>query len=393
VSARGDEPDGSGRNGLEQNPLVLVGAFAAVAALLLGVFVLVGRANDTPPMTGPGAATASSGPTATAAPTGRDPSPTGRDPSPTGTDLRGDVEGIQPGQQLTPKQDREVPLVEPGRTGRTGSGLVLGEIPDIDAPVSDPVRGTVTTAVANIPNRTSDAGFADSMRALVGPGSDFLFLNEVSRHGTDELRALAPGYDAYRDPAPDGGTGGGQHSMTNAVLWRSDTWRLVDAGRVKLVEDDRTFYKRRAVTWDRYATWAVLQRPSDRAVVSVVSTHMMTNPGKYPQQHGRVGQSRVSQYARGMDVLIALTRTLERFGPVLVGGDMNSHPGQGSWTAAAKMGGAGYRYVKDSAVMHLFFRAPVTVLDHRQVRVVSDHPAIVTTLDLAGSGPSAGQTP
>ncbi len=156
---------------------------------------------------------------------------------------------------------------------------------------------------------------------------------------------------------------------------------------MKLVENDATFYKRRAVTWDRYATWAILQRPTDRAVVSVVSTHMMTNPGKYPRQHGNPGQSRISQYAKGMDVLIALTKTLEGFGPVLVGGDMNSHPGQGSWTAAGRMTGAGYRYVKDFAVMYLFYPQTANVVRHSQVRVVSDHPAIVTTLDLDGTVP------
>jgi len=49
------------------------------------------------------------------------------------------------------------------------------------------------------------------------------------------------------------------------------------------------------------------------------------------------------------------------------------------------MTGAGYRFAKDSAVMYLFYPDGVEVLDHHQVRVASDHPAIVTTLDLTGA--------
>jgi hypothetical protein len=48
------------------------------------------------------------------------------------------------------------------------------------------------------------------------------------------------------------------------------------------------------------------------------------------------------------------------------------------------MGRAGYQYVKDRGVMHLFFPSATDVVRHRQVGVASDHPAIVTTLDLEG---------
>ena len=252
-------------------------------------------------------------------------------------------------------------------------------------PEPDPPRlGTVTTAVANLPNRTADGPFAGSMRTLLAAAPDFVMLNEVSRHGTDELRALAPAYGAYRDEQMDRELGGLSQSMNNVVLWRAADWSLVDAGRVKLVDDDQGYRLGKPFTWDRYATWVTL-RQADGAVVSVVSTHLMTNPARYPQQHGHPRLSRAQQYGQGMEVLVALVRDLADQGPVLVGGDMNTHGNEGPWTAQARMTGAGYRFAKDSAVMYLFYPDGVEVLDHHEVRVASDHPAIVTTLDLSGA--------
>ena len=57
---------------------------------------------------------------------------------------------------------------------------------------------------------------------------------------------------------------------------------------------------------------------SDAALVSVVSTHLMTNPAMYPKQHGPRGASRVQQYSTAMDRLLATVaeRVLsEQFGP------------------------------------------------------------------------------
>ncbi len=305
-------------------------------------------------------------------------------PAPPQRVLPGTVLLREPKPPKPPKPEGPV-LVEPG-TGRVGSGLRVGPLESVEAPIGPAVQGTVTTAVANLPNRTSAGGFATSMRTLTSAAPDFVMLNEVSSRGDDELRALAPGYDAYRDPQADRSEGGFQ-AMNNAVMWDADRWTLVDAGRVKLVEDDGSYYQGRPVVWDRFAMWAMLQRP-DGAIVSIVSTHMMTNPAKYPRQPGGARQSRVARYSAGMDVLLDTVDTLAAHGPVLVGGDMNSHPGQGPWTAAAKMTSAGFGYAKDRAVMYLFHQADVEVVDHREVRVDSDHPAIVTTLDMSGQGPS-----
>lgn len=282
---------------------------------------------------------------------------------------------------------RAVTLLPVG-TGRFGSGLVLGAMEPVTAPIGGPAAGRVRVSVANIPNRTSAAGFAASLGRLVSRGQDVVLLNEVSGRDLGTMRALAPGYDAYRDPVPDRSLGGSQ-SMNNVVLWRTDRWNLVDAGRVKVVDDDRGYRRGRPFVWDRYVTWALLQRRSTGAIVSVVSTHMPTNPAKYPAQPGSAAVSRLTRYAVGMDRVVAVVSVLSRFGPVLLGGDMNSHPHQGTWTAAARMQAQGFGYAKDSGVMYLFHPPGSAVLAHRQVRIASDHPALLATVDMRGTAPPA----
>jgi endonuclease/exonuclease/phosphatase family metal-dependent hydrolase len=291
---------------------------------------------------------------------------------------------VQPGDVIRPQVG---PVLVKASTGRVGSGLALGPLTGVEAPVTEPVKGTVTASVANLPNRTSDGGFASSLGTLTAGDQDFVILNEVSRRSIDGIRSIAPAYDAYRDPQADRSTGGTQ-SMNNIVMWRSDRWLLVDAGRIKVVDNDTGFLQGQAFTWDRYATWAMLQRKEDGAIVSVVSTHMPTNPGKFPQQHGRTSMSRIERYSRGMDILVSSVRVLAQHGPVLVGGDMNSHHSQGAWSAAGKMTAAGYQYVKDRGVMHLFFQGGADVVSSQQVGVASDHPGLVTTLNMNGLGPS-----
>ena len=166
-------------------------------------------------------------------------------------------------------------------TGRIGTGLLLQPLAAVQAPIGDAVKGQVTASVANIPNRTSDGGFASSLAALTADGEDFVTLNEVSRHSIAGIEAAAPGYGAYRDPTPDRSTGGSQ-SMNNVVMWRTDRWNLIDGGRVKVVDNDTGVLLGKSFVWDRYATWALFQRKDDGAIVSVVSVHMPTNPAKYP---------------------------------------------------------------------------------------------------------------
>lgn len=374
-----DEEPGH-RGDAEHSPLLLVAAFAVVAAIVFALFQLVGSGDSgtsaldiAPPSTG--------GSTSAAPPTEQ------------GQTLRPHHVRVGPGGpiKIDPRLKRRVrrglqPTIEPSN-GRSGSGMRIGPIGPVNANVGEPVTGTVTVADANIPNRTNDAGWVSSMHTLTAARPDFITLNEVGRHSTSGIEAVAPGYGAYRDPVPDRSTGGAGQSMNNVVMWRSDRWTLYDAGRFKVVDNDNGYYNGRPFTWDRYATWAVLQR-DDGAVVSVISVHMPTNPRKFPKQHGANAMSRAGQYGRGMDLLRGLVSQLSAYGPVLVGGDMNSHASDGSWAAAPKMTAAGYHYTKDSGVIYLFFPSGVSVEESHEVHVVSDHPALITHLAMNGVGPT-----
>ena len=261
--------------------------------------------------------------------------------------------------------------------GVSGAGAT-GHAPE-SAPVARTTSGKLKFAVANIPNRTSDTRFAESMSTLTARRPSVIMLNEVSGRELDELRAAAPGYDAFRKTKPDTSTGGSQ-SMNNVVMWRINNWTRGSGGRVTLVDDDQGYQNGRKFTWDRYATWVTLRR-ADGTKASFVSTHMPTNPAKFPRQHGDPAMTRVEMYAAGMDVLVGLVRRLSRKGPVFVGGDMNSHHNQGKWTAAAKMTAAGFTYAKDRGVMYLFYRPDAALVRSRELRVASSHPALVTTLN------------
>ena len=238
----------------------------------------------------------------------------------------------------------------------------------------------LTTAVANIPNRVSDGSFRSSMASLTATQPDFIVLNEISSRSVETLRAAGPGYGAFRGGARLTEPGAGSHSISNAVMWRSDTYKVVAKGRIKVVDDDRGYHHRRKFLWDRYATWVTLRNLADGRISSVISTHMPTNPEKFPRQYGDPALTRVQLYALGMDKLVALTRQLSARGRVLLGGDMNSHPNQGYWTAVAKMRAAGYAYTKDRGVMYHFHPLAASVQSSRELSISSDHPALVTTV-------------
>jgi hypothetical protein len=272
----------------------------------------------------------------------------------------------------------------PGAPG--GSAPGRGVMPTgITATPGGPVNGQVLVANANIKLRS---GATPGIRALAAPSPDFITLNEVEDVPLSQMRAAAPGYDAYREKQPADSDDAGQ-AMGSAIMWRSDTWSLLDGGRVKIVDDDHTVFKGQNKLWDRFATWGIFRR-SDGAVVSVIATHHMTNAYRFPRQWGNPPMSRVEQYGLGMDYLIDLVGVLAPYGPVLLGGDMNSHPSDGPNAAAPRMAAAGYRYTKDSGVIYNFYAAPVKVArtwEISKAAVHSDHPALLTRMDMNGAGP------
>lgn len=267
----------------------------------------------------------------------------------------------------------------------------LGDLGVIDGPVGGPVKGKVTLAQANIPRRSGLDGFRASMSKVLSTNPDFVTLNEASGWTLAQIEAAAPGYGAFRVADHTGDN----NSMGNVVLWKRDTWSKANGGRVTLVVDDNTYYQGRAVTWDRFATWVILER-ADGAVVSVISTHHMTNPHKYPRQHGNPPLTRPQQYGAGMDILLQLRNSLATHGPVLIGGDMNTHASYTDlpWAAAAKMKAAGYGW-HNHAVDFAFFP------QHQGVRLergwsgtmVSDHHWISARLSMNGAGPESAPAP
>ncbi len=272
----------------------------------------------------------------------------------------------------------------PGQPG--GSAPGLGVMPTgISATPGGPVNGNVLVANANIKLRS---GATPGISALAGPSPDFITLNEVEDVPLSQMRAAAPGYDAYREKQPADKNDAGQ-AMGSAIMWRSDTWTMLDGGRVKIVDDDRTVFQGKNKLWDRFAAWGIFQR-SDGAVVSVIATHHMTNAYRFPRQWGNPPMSRAEQYGLGMDYLIDLVGVLAPYGPVLVGGDMNSHPNDGPNAAAPRMAAAGYRYTKDSGVIYNFYAAPMKVTKTWEISkaaVHSDHPALFTRMAMNGAGP------
>lgn len=279
-------------------------------------------------------------------------------------------------------------LTGPATSG-TQDGAGLGVMPAVEATPGGSVDGEVLVANANIKTR---GGFDPGVRALAAPSPDFITLNEVRDVPLSQMRAAAPGYDAYREEAVDDTPGGREQSMNNAIMWRTDTWTLLDGGRVKIVDDDHVVVRDGDRLWDRYAAWGLFQR-TDGAVVSVIAVHHMTNAYRYPRQWGTPPMTRVEQYGLGMDHLIELAGVLAPYGPVLVGGDLNSHAEDGPQAAAPRMEAAGYRYTKDSGVIYNFYTAPVTVVRTWEISaaaVHSDHPALFTQMAMNGAGPGAG---
>lgn len=273
-------------------------------------------------------------------------------------------------------------------TGQAGTGTDLGVMPaSINATPGGSVNGDILIANANIKMRS---GFTPGVRALAAPSPDFITLNEVGDVPIAQMRSSAPGYGAYRDPTPVHTADGGLRSLDNAIMWRTDKWKMLDGGRVRIAQDDHVIFQGHNKNWGRWAIWGVFQR-TDGAVVSVIATHQMTNPFRYPHsQWGNQAFTRASQYGQGMDYLIQLSSTLSAYGPVFVGGDMNSHPGEGPDSAAAKMQAAGYRYTKDSGVIYKFYAAPVAVTrtwEISKAAVHSDHPALFTRMSMNGAGP------
>ncbi|WP_248580847.1 endonuclease/exonuclease/phosphatase family protein [Nocardioides sp. InS609-2] len=274
-------------------------------------------------------------------------------------------------------------------TSQAVQAAPTGTVP-VEGPVGGPVTGDIVVAQANIPDRVGMAGFNASMPRVLSTRPDFVSLNEMAGRSLAEIEAAAPGYAAYRDPDAIPGSSA-RESISNVVAWRTDTWTRVGGGRVTIVEGDQGFYKGQPILWDRFVTWTMLQR-ADGAVVSMLSTHHMINPHKYPRQHGNPPLTRAEQYGQGMDTLIELSTSLAAHGPVLVAGDMNTHATYSdlSWSAVAKMSAAGYGW-HSAAVDFIFYQRQlgVTLTQGWSGPMQSDHPWVAAKFAMNGVGPTS----
>ena len=263
----------------------------------------------------------------------------------------------------------------------------LGDLGAIDGPVGGPVKGKITFAQANIPRRSGLDGFRASMPKVLSKNPDFVTLNEASGWSIAQIEAAAPGYDAFRVNQSTGDN----NSMGNVVLWKRNTWSKANGGRVTLVVDDKTYYQGKPVTWDRFATWVILER-ADGAVVPVIATHHMTNPHRWPKQHGSPPLTRPQQYGAGMDILLQLRNSLAAHGPVLIGGDMNTQASYTDipWTAAAKMKAAGYGWHNHGVDFIFFPRDQGVRLEQGwDGAMVSDHHWLSARIAMNGAGPES----
>lgn len=263
------------------------------------------------------------------------------------------------------------------------------KMPVINAKTGSAVRGNVNMAIANI---KEGKDVANGLRIMAERNLDFIALNEVGETSLRDMEATIPAYGAYRENQRDPDDGG--QSLNNAILWRKDVWKFVDGGRIKITDKDHTFAQGNPRVWSRYAIWSVFERKSDGAIVPVIVTHAMTNPAKFPRQHGNPPMTRIQQYSLSMDILVQLTAQLSQYGPVLIAGDMNSHDNQGDWSAVSKLKSIGYNYAHDGAVVYIFNPKGTKVLDSlilSNVKSPGDsHPgAVVARIDMNGAGPGS----
>lgn len=306
--------------------------------------------------------------------------------------------GTSPGSSTGRSQGAAVAGDPEAEGGQTGSGLRLGEMPEVNhaRPQGAWVPGSVRAAVANLPERMRN-GRAASIRALIAVGAEVIALNEVPRSSPTQLAEMAPGFGAYKDPYTNIMTGGGKNSLENAVLWKTSVYRLLDGGRFQYVENDWARLNGRPYLSNRYATWVVLERKSDDQQVVVVSTHHMTNPRRYPSRAGHtMPQTRIEQYEAGMGLLRQMITRLSAYGPVLVAGDMNTSPRDGAWSALPQMRRSAYTHTRDHGVVYQFVPPGTTATRTRLIPVTSDHSrALLTTIRLGNrrGGDSPDSTP
>lgn len=190
-------------------------------------------------------------------------------------------------------------------TRQVGALPGTGQVGASPAAVSGP---QVRLAQANIKVSLSRSRYRSDLAKVMKHGPDFVSLNEAQSRTVSDISVR--GYGTYR--ASEDEYGRRSQALSPVVMWRTDRWVAVDKGTVQLtkpvtgVKND-----------NRYATWVVLASSDGSGRISVISTHTMTSPANSPQ-------ARQDEAQRGFAKLAGLAQGLQKYGPVLVAGDLNS---------------------------------------------------------------------
>lgn len=166
----------------------------------------------------------------------------------------------------------------------------------------------VRIAQANIKVSMSRSRYRSDLAKVLKHGPDFVSLNEAQSRSVSDISVR--GYGSYRASADE--YGNRSQALSPVVMWRTDRWVAVDKGVVQLTKPVTG-----AKNDNRYATWVVLASSDGSGRISVISTHTMTSPAKSPQ-------ARKDEAQRGFAKLAGLAQGLQKYGPVLVAGDLNS---------------------------------------------------------------------
>jgi len=243
--------------------------------------------------------------------------------------------------------------------------------------------GDLRVVDANIRTNMPRARWTADLATVLARDPDVVTLQEMDDRSDAEIRDAAPGYDLWRMPDQRGDVYA--QSRGTVVLWRSDSYEPVRKGRVTLTAAQ-------ARLDNRYAQWVTLRERETGATFSVISAHAMTNP------RGDTARQRLD--AAGFRRLADLVDTLERSGPVVLGGDLNvQYRGQAdvAWGPRTILSRAQMTEVKQQAgrfpesayathdgggsVDYVFTTDGLRATEVHTVGLHSDHRAVVADLD------------
>lgn len=167
------------------------------------------------------------------------------------------------------------------------------------------VGDTLRVVHANIRNGMEPYKAAADFRTVAAQTPDVYTFNEVAGRGDASL--TLPGYEMFRVP--------GTYTGANVVGWRADRWTKIHSGVAVISEAVGICCGQKHDPGIRRATWVTLRSIAGRQI-SVVSTHFAQR-----------ASNTEGLLAVSVQNLGELTASLRKYGPVVVGGDLNMQYG------------------------------------------------------------------